>query len=72
MIDRCKGGNIVNYNGQERRAGGDRRSLFDRREMLDFTRLGTDLEKRESIIDRRESGRRSSDRITLEELERLR
>ena len=53
--------------------GEDRRSGPDRREILDLARLGSNTENRGSIIDRRgKGGRRSSDMITIDELERLR
>ena len=64
----------MSYNYDDRRSGFDRRTGEpDRRNMLDFARFGTDSEKRENIFDRRqEEGRRSSDLITVEELERMR
>jgi len=62
------------YTKPERRIRSDRRTgSLDRRVMLDFARLGTDSEKRKSLIDRRgDDSRRSSDLITLAELERMR
>lgn len=63
----------MKFENHEKRSGEDRRSGSSRREVLDFARLGTSSEKRQSIIDRRDgSGRRSSDMITIYELERLR
>ena len=63
----------MEYSGSERRSGTDRRVGLDRREMLDFTRLGTDSEKREQVYDRRsQSGRRSTDLIPLDMLEQMR
>lgn len=61
----------MSYYFPERRINPDRRSgLSDRRRFLDFARLGTDSEKRESTIDRRaDDARRSSDLITINKLE---
>ena len=59
--------------GSERRSGTDRRASLDRREMLDFTRFGSDFEKREQVYDRRAVfGRRSTDTIPLDMLEQMR
>ena len=62
------------YSFPERRINPDRRrGSPDRRAMLDFARLGTDSEKRESIVDRRgDDVRRSADLITINKLEMMR
>jgi hypothetical protein len=64
----------MDYTGPERRSGTNRRSGSpERRERADLARTGTDSEMRGSVIDRREDGsRRSTDRITIDELERMR
>jgi len=63
----------MEYKFTDRRSRSDRRTgAPDRRIMLDFARLGTDSEKRESIFDRRqEDVRRASDMFTPYDLESM-